>query len=642
LTGFALTVVLLLVLVPLAAAAPPNAVDDSVTTAEETTLDDIAVLANDTDPEMGQLTIDSFTQPANGTVSAGTAPDTLKYVPGADFNGADTFTYTAEDPALEQDIGTVNVTVTEVNDAPTAVGDSYSAVTSAGATFDVRTNDSPGPANESTQTLAVSIVTPPPTGTAVVNPNGTVTYMPSSFAGNVAFTYSVCDNGTTNGVADRKCANATVTLDVLPALSVADPDVAEGDSGAATAVFPVSLNAAYTKAVTVSYATANDTAFSGADYQATTGQLTFAPGEIARTVDVGIVGDSAVEPDETFFLDLSAPVNATIADARGAALIRNDDSGGCDITGTPRADRLVGTAESETICGLGGNDRIDGGGGDDIISGGAGNDVIQGGAGSDTITGGAGDDLVLGGTGDDAIDGDAGNDTIAGDGGGDAIEGGSGNDRATGGVGSDTIDGDAGNDVIRGGAGADNVDGGGGNDRLSGDGDADRVDGAAGSDRVSGDEGNDWVDGGPGDDSGRGAGVFGGPGNDTLRGEGGDDLLVPGNGNDTILGGGGTDLVLYARARGGVSVDLTRGRATGGDGRDRVTTVEDVTGSRFADTLVGNSAANVLSGGAGDDRLFGRGGRDTLLGGAGRDVLNGEGGGDSCNVGPGGGTTTSC
>ena len=58
---------------------------------------------------------------------------------------------------------------------------------------------------------------------------------------------------------------------------------------------------------------------------------------------MNVVGDQSVEPDETFFVDLSNPANATISDGRGAATIRNDDTGGCDLTGTRGSDRLVGT-----------------------------------------------------------------------------------------------------------------------------------------------------------------------------------------------------------------------------------------------------------------------------------------------------------
>jgi Ca2+-binding RTX toxin-like protein len=648
----ALVVTLLLVLVPLAAAAAPTPAADAESVAEDSGVTLVDVLLNDDNGDgggMAGLEIVSVGTPLHGTATIDTGPpQKVAYSPALDYNGPDSFTYTVEDDEMPplQGTATVDVTVTEVNDAPVAVADSYT-MTSAGATIDVRTNDSVGPANEAAQTLTPSLVTTPSSGTAVVNPDGTISYTPTTTtAGNVSFTYSACDNGTTNGALDSKCANAAVSIEVIPTLAASDATVIEGDSGATAVTLQVSLNAVFGKTVTVDFATVNGTGMSGADYQSTSGTLTFAPGELVKGVSVNVVGDRSIEPDETFFVDLSNPTNATLADARGAATIRNDDSEGCDITGTAGADVLTGTAASETICGLGGNDRITGGGGDDIIIGGPGNDTIDGGNGGDTITGGAGNDRVAGGAGGDAIDGDAGNDTLSGDGGGDAIEGGGGSDVIRGGADSDTIDGGPGNDVAHGDAGNDVVDGHGGNDRLFGNAGDDRVDGGAGSDRVDGGAGNDWVNGGAGNErSGRGgapgAGIFGGPGSDIVRGESGDNVFVPGAGNDTVQGGGARDTVLYSGARSGVVVDLTRRRATG-EGRDNLTAVENVTGSRFADLLIGNSVANVLVGGAGNDRLFGRNGNDTLLGGPGNDVLHGEGGRDRCSVGPGGGSTSSC
>lgn len=586
--------------------------------------------------ESGTLEVTSVSNPQHGLATH--AADNVMYEPNENYFGPDSFTYTVcETGGGLCDTGAVNVTVTPVNDVPVALNDSF-VVAAPGTVLAVRANDNPGPGEAATQTLAPpTIVSGPTNGTATPNPDGSITYSATeSFAGAATFTYRVCDSG-----APPLCADAVVTLDVLPRIDVANVTVAEGDSGMSSATFPVTLNAATPRTVTVNYATANATAFSGSDYQATSGTLTFQPNQTTQSVVVNLVGDAANEPDEQFHLDLSAPVNASIRTGRGSAFVQNDDTGECDVTGTGGADRLVGTASSETICGLGGNDTIVGGGGDDVISGGAGNDVIDGGAGGDTITGGAGNDRISGGLGDDAIDGDAGNDRIQGDAGGDAIEGGSGNDTLNGGAGSDSADGGAGNDRAFGGAGDDIVDGQGGNDRLAGDAGDDRVDGGAGSDHVAGGAGNDWVNGGAGNEIGRGAGIFGGAGNDTVRGEGGDNAFFPGAGNDLVQGGGRRDVVVYAGSTSGVVVDLTRRRATG-EGRDNLTAVEDVTGSRFADTLLGNSLANRLDGGAGNDRLFGRGGNDTLVGGAGRDTLVGEAGRDTCSVGPGGGTTASC
>jgi hypothetical protein len=110
-----------------------------------------------------------------------------------------------------------------------------------------------------------------------------------------------------------------------PTLSINDATVNEGNSGTTNAAFTVSLSAASTQAITVSYGTANGTATAGSDYTAVTGQLTFNAGETSKTIGIPISGDPTVEPNETFFLNLSNPTNATISDGQGLGTIRNDD-----------------------------------------------------------------------------------------------------------------------------------------------------------------------------------------------------------------------------------------------------------------------------------------------------------------------------
>jgi hypothetical protein len=99
----------------------------------------------------------------------------------------------------------------------------------------------------------------------------------------------------------------------------------ERDSGLLPITFKVSLDKASTKTVTVHFATANGTAAAGSDYNATSGTITFAPGQTRRTVTVFVRGDTVRELDETFFVDLTSPTNALIARGRGRGLIRNDD-----------------------------------------------------------------------------------------------------------------------------------------------------------------------------------------------------------------------------------------------------------------------------------------------------------------------------
>lgn len=110
-----------------------------------------------------------------------------------------------------------------------------------------------------------------------------------------------------------------------PSLSVAGASAAEGNSGTTPFSFGVTLSHAATKPVSVKYATADKSAIAGSDYAATIGTLTFAPGETTKAIVVSVVGDTAVEPDETFTLTLTDPVGATIATGSATGTISNDD-----------------------------------------------------------------------------------------------------------------------------------------------------------------------------------------------------------------------------------------------------------------------------------------------------------------------------
>ncbi len=111
-----------------------------------------------------------------------------------------------------------------------------------------------------------------------------------------------------------------------PSLALGDARVTEGNSGRTNAVFTVSLSPPSANAVTVSYATADGTATSPVDYTASSGSLTFAPGETSKTIAVPVVGDAVMEPDEVFSLSLSNASNATIGDPQGIGTIVNDDT----------------------------------------------------------------------------------------------------------------------------------------------------------------------------------------------------------------------------------------------------------------------------------------------------------------------------
>ena len=109
-------------------------------------------------------------------------------------------------------------------------------------------------------------------------------------------------------------------------LSIGDASIAEGNSGTTQATFTVTLSAADTHPVNVDYATRDITATAGSDYVATSGTLTFNPGETSKTFNVTINGDTHFEFDEGFFVLLSHPVNATLSQNYFAVgTITNDD-----------------------------------------------------------------------------------------------------------------------------------------------------------------------------------------------------------------------------------------------------------------------------------------------------------------------------
>lgn len=106
---------------------------------------------------------------------------------------------------------------------------------------------------------------------------------------------------------------------------IADTSVLEGTGGMTTAVFTVTLAPASSQPVTVDYATADGTAVAPADYTATNGTLTFAPGQTTRTISVPIVADDVDELDETFFVHLSHANGATILIGTAVGTIIDDD-----------------------------------------------------------------------------------------------------------------------------------------------------------------------------------------------------------------------------------------------------------------------------------------------------------------------------
>ena len=187
---------------------PPVAIGQAVTTAEDTPTPTITLTASDTEGD--PLTFAIASGPANGILN-GTPPNVI-YTPNLNFNGADSFTFTANDGFNDSLPGTVTVTVTPVNDAPVANDDS--AVTSVGnaVIIDVLAND----VDPDGSPLSVTNLTQPASGTGSVNVAGNaVTYTPPDpgFTGTAIFSYTVSD-----GVLDSNVA--TVSVEVSPAQTI--------------------------------------------------------------------------------------------------------------------------------------------------------------------------------------------------------------------------------------------------------------------------------------------------------------------------------------------------------------------------------------------------------------------------------------
>jgi Ca2+-binding RTX toxin-like protein len=110
-------------------------------------------------------------------------------------------------------------------------------------------------------------------------------------------------------------------------------------------------------------------------------------------------------------------------------------------------------------------------------------------------------------------------------------------------------------------------------------------------------------------------------GDDTLNGGAGNDVLVGGAGNDRMDGGTGVDTANYVDSSTAIIADLTAGTGTNpaGTEHDTLIGIENLTGSRFADTLTGDAGDNALVGGAGDDTITGGAGKDVIDGGTGSD-----------------------
>ncbi|MBI4528657.1 MAG: tandem-95 repeat protein [Deltaproteobacteria bacterium] len=204
--------------------APVSNAQD-VTTAEDTAA---SIVLTGSDPDGDALTFTLATQPANGSLS-GTAP-TLTYTPNPNFNGSDSFTFTASDGLLTSAPATISITVTPVNDLPVADNDAFTVAEDSGTTsLDVLANDTTGPDAGETLTI-ISAGAGSQGGTVAVVGGTSIAYTPAAnFFGVETFTYTISDG---NGGTATALVSVTVTNVNDNPITLNDTATVAEDSGA--------------------------------------------------------------------------------------------------------------------------------------------------------------------------------------------------------------------------------------------------------------------------------------------------------------------------------------------------------------------------------------------------------------------------
>jgi len=235
-----------------------------------------------------------------GTITDDDAPPTVSIDSPLAVTEGTPITFTATLSTASGQTVTVNWTTAD----NTAVGGSdYTAVTT-----------------PQTVTFAPGVVTQ--TLTAVATTDDVIDELDETFFVNLA--------SPTNATINVGQGTGTITdNDAAPGITINDPNMAEGDSGTANLAFTVTLSNPSSQTVTVSWTTADGTAMTAdSDYVgiASPTVLTFAPGVTTQPLNVVINGDTAIEPDEDFTVNLASPTNATITDATGVGTILNDDA----------------------------------------------------------------------------------------------------------------------------------------------------------------------------------------------------------------------------------------------------------------------------------------------------------------------------
>ena len=195
-----------------------------------------------------------------------------------------------------------------------------------------------GPASQS---VSCSFATSNGTATAgsdYITTSGTLTFAP----GEVEKPVVVLVNGDTvdeqqetffldisnvqNATVSSNRGTAFIVDDDGPTISVNDVSVTEGNSGTKNATFTLTLSGPSVEAIAVRVVTTAGTASASSDYNPINLVVTFQPGTVTRTFDVGIIGDTNLESNETFSVNITEAFATTVADGEGVCTILDDDT----------------------------------------------------------------------------------------------------------------------------------------------------------------------------------------------------------------------------------------------------------------------------------------------------------------------------
>lgn len=332
---------------PTANAQSPAVQEDTPTT----------ITLTGSDPESAALTFSIVTGPANGSlgpiVPINATSASVQYSPNGNYNGPDSFTFKVNDGSLDSSPATVSITVGAVNDPPTfTVGGTQTVLEDSGpqSVSSFITAISPGPANESAQTVSFNITGNTNAGLFSVSPsiapNGTLTYTPAANAnGSATITVTATDNGAPPATSGAQQFTITVTpVNDEPFFNViADQNISEDAAPQTITIGGISTGPANESGQTVSFSVinSNNALFSVQPSATPAGALTYtltpnASGTAIVTVTMQDSGGTNFGGDDSFTRTFNVNVTA-VNDAPGftvgANQTVNEDAGAQTVAG---------------------------------------------------------------------------------------------------------------------------------------------------------------------------------------------------------------------------------------------------------------------------------------------------------------------